>query len=76
MTCETSCIKYNSKLYALIQGSPLPFADSSHAMFNVEMWFLFREFFDGLNTDGAVKMRMQLLVRVNKSLLASSSHFQ
>lgn len=76
MTCYTSCSKCNPKLYALIERSPLPFADSSHATFNVEMWFLFREFFDGLKTDGAVKMSMKLLVKVNMSPLASSLRFQ
>lgn len=64
-----------TKLDSLIQGSPLPFADSSHATLNVEMWFLFREFFDGLETDGAVKMSMKLLARANMSPLASSFTF-
>lgn len=64
------------KVYSLIQASPLPFADRRHAAFNVQMWFLLGEFFDGVKTDGAVKMSMKLLVRVNTSPLASSSHFQ
>lgn len=76
VTCyNTTCIKWNSKWYALIQGSPLPFADSSHAALNAEMWFLFREFFDGVKTDGAVKMSMKLLVKSQHVAVSSQLTF-
>lgn len=68
-------LKRVSKLYALIERPPLAFADRSHVLFNVEMWFLLREFFDGLITNGAVKVSMKLLVTVNTSLLAIILHF-
>lgn len=58
--------------YALIQCPPLAFADGSHAVFNVEMWFPADELLDGLEADRAVEVSVELLVTVKTLTLASS----
>lgn len=62
------------KLYALIQRPPLAFADSGHAVLDVEMRFPGDELLDGLGADRAVEMSMKLLVTVKTLTLACSTH--
>lgn len=50
------------RLNALVQGPPLAFADGSHATFDVQVRFSVGELFDGLEADGSVEVRVELLV--------------
>lgn len=50
------------RLNALVQGPPLAFADGSHAAFDIQVRFSVGELFDGLEADGSVEVRVELLV--------------
>lgn len=60
--------------YALIQGPPLTFPNSGHASFDIQMRFSDEQLLDGLDADGSVEVRVELLVGTTTPPLAGSSH--
>lgn len=59
--------------YALIQGPPLTFPNSGHASFDIQMRFSDEQLLDGLDADGSVEVRVELLVGTTTPPLAGSS---